>query len=198
MRDYSPRFSVRIVVEGDEEEHYLRALKGLDLFSPKACVSVKNAGNISRVLPVFQNEFSSGKYDLVLTYCDTENSNIDYRRLKSELCNYLGVGGVDDIVFFGAPETMIVLINHFSLTPVRSIPKDKPSQGKMLLKLAINFPDKTYQAKQHQLESIDGKINKDNYAQMKMNISQLPTLDSKPCGTNSLALWEGLEETSIR
>jgi len=51
MTDYSPRFSVRIVVEGDEEEHYLLALKGLNLFSPKACVSVKNAGNISRVLP---------------------------------------------------------------------------------------------------------------------------------------------------
>lgn len=196
--DYSPRLSVRIVAEGDEEEQYLLALKRLCVFSSKVCVTVKNAGNISRVLPVFQNEFRSGKYNLVFTYCDTENSNIDYNNLKIGLSSFFGVGNVDDIVFFGAPQTMIVLINHFSSIPVRSISQDKPSQGKALNRLGINFPGKIYQATQHQLESIDNKITKQNYIQMKANISQLPISDKKPFATNSLQLWNGLDAASLQ
>jgi hypothetical protein len=187
---------VRIVVEGAEEESYLLALKSLNVFSKKLSVSVKSADSISRVLPVFQNEFSSGKYDLVLVYCDTEGQSIDYKNLKQGLALFFGVKDVSDLLYFGSPETMIVLINHFSLAPQMSIPSDKAAQGRLLRKLGVNFPDKTYQASQAQLEAIHRKITLSNYQTMKMNIAHLPSSDSSLFATNALALWEGLESPS--
>lgn len=178
-----------IVCEGYEEYDYINRLKQCDVWSDGYSVKPQNAKSLDNVFAVYQNEYQSDNYDLVVVYCDTEKNPYEKFNTMCEKINKFHDKQVtQDIVYFVNPCTLQVILSHFSKVKLKS--NQKTDNANLVERLT---GVQEYIAKRKQREAIMVKVNKKNYSVMKINISDLPTDYVKCPSTNFIELLSYLE-----
>ena len=94
----------------------------------------------------------------------------------------------DDVVMFGNPCTMQIMLSHFSNVKLTS--QNKNINAKYI-KQYIGVEN--YKATEEQRKELFRKIKRENYEIMKENISELSTNDGLPSSTNFLQFLDKLE-----
>ena len=189
MREIKGR-KICIICEGDEEEEYISALLKKNVFSSKYDFKkIINAKSFFNVLPRYTERYQSNSYDLVLIFCDTDKGPSDkYINLKKKINELHGNDVADDIVIFGNPCTMQIILSHFGEIKLTS--QSKAVNAKYIEKFTgiVN-----YKATKEQREELFGMIKRDNYETMKENVKKLSTNDKDTSSTNILKFIENFE-----
>lgn len=179
-----------IICEGSEEEEYIEALLKRDVFSKKYHFKkIINAKSFFNILPRYTERFQTNSYDLVLIFCDTDKGPSDkYIDLKKRINKLHDVDVADDIIIFGNPCTMQIILSHFGEIKLTSQSKAVNSE---YIKNLTNISN--YKATNEQRTELFKKIKKDNYKIMKKNIAKLSTNDKDTSSTNFLKFIENFE-----
>lgn len=189
MREIKGR-KICIICEGDEEEEYIGALLKKDVFSEKYDFKkIINAKSFFNILPRYTERFQSNSYDLVLILCDTDKGPSDkYIDLKKKINELHDADVADDIIIFGNPCTMQIILSHFGEIKLTS--QSKAVNAKYIKDLT---GISNYKATKEQRIELFGKIRRDNYKVMKKNIAKLSTNDKDTSSTNFLRFIENFE-----
>ncbi len=183
---------VCIVCEGDEEFAYISKLKQLKVFSNKLTINPLNADGISKIFDMYSNAYQSDNYDLVVIFCDTDNNPfIQYKDLKKQVKDFHGLNkntDVLDLICFGNPCTMQIILSHFNNVKLKSRLK---SVNAMIIKNLTGVDD--YRATKHQIDCIMKKITLHNFQTMKCNLNDISQQDTTTPSTNFLKMLSNLE-----
>lgn len=179
-----------IICEGDEERDYIKALLNKNVFSTKYSFTEPiNAKSINNIFNRYTDRYQSNSYDLVLIFCDTDKGPSDaYKNLKRKINDFHDANVADDIVIFGNPCTMQIIISHFA-------DKKLTSQSKHINSKYIEDYThiKNYDASETKRKELFGLIKRSNYEIMKKNIRKLSTNDADISSTNFLKFIEKFE-----
>ena len=114
MRKYKGK-KICIICEGYEEFDYIETLKNKAVFSEKYNFIAINSKSINTIMARYQERYQSASYSLVLIFCDTDKGPSDkYKEIKQKINEFHGEDVADDIVIFGNPCTMQIIISHFA------------------------------------------------------------------------------------
>lgn len=189
MREIKGR-RICIICEGDEEEGYINALLKKNVFSDKYNFSNPiNAKSFFNIFPRYTEKFQSNSYDLVLIFCDTDKGPSEkYIDLKKKINELHDADVADDIIIFGNPCTMQIILAHFG--EIRLTSQSKAVNAKHIK----NFTGiANYKATKEQREELFRMIKRDNYKIMKVNVKKLSTNDKDTSSTNILKFVENFE-----
>lgn len=171
-----------VICEGFEEFEYIETLDKKSVFSPKYEFVLINAKSINTIFARYQQKYQSDSYSLVLVFCDTDKGPSNrYLELKRKINEFHDADVADDIVIFGNPCTMQIMLSHFEEVKLTS--QSKSVNGEYIEKL-VGISN--YKATEEQRKEFFGKIKRENYEVMKENISRLPTNDEEISSTNFL------------
>mgnify|MGYP005773676873 CR=1 FL=1 len=180
-----------IICEGNEEKDYMSALINKQVFSDNYCfVEPINAKSINNIFNRYTDRYQSNSYDLVLVFCDTDKGPSDkYKEIKQKINEFHGNKVADNIVIFGNPCTMQIILAHFAEIKLTS--QSKSVNSKYIEKYTgiVN-----YKANEEQRKELFGKINRRNYENMKKNVAKLSTDDNITSSTNILKFIEKFEK----
>lgn len=179
-----------IICEGDEEEEYIKALLKKNVFSDKYNFSDPiNVKSFFNIFPRYNEKFQSNSYDLVLILCDTDKGPSNkYIELKKKINELHDSDVADDIIIFGNPCTMQIILSHFGKIKLTSQSKSVNA------KYIENFTGiVNYKATKEQREKLFGMIKRDNYETMKENVKKLSTNDQDTSSTNILKFIKNFE-----
>ena len=179
-----------IICEGDEEEEYIKALLKKNVFSDKYNFSDPiNVKSFFNIFPRYNEKFQSNSYDLVLILCDTDKGPSNkYIELKKKINELHDSDVADDIIIFGNPCTMQIILSHFGKIKLTSQSKSVNA------KYIENFTGiVNYKATKEQREKLFGMIKRDNYKTMKENVKKLSTNDQDTSSTNILKFIKNFE-----
>lgn len=179
-----------IICEGDEEKDYINALLNKKVFSEKYCFSDPiNAKSINNIYNRYTDRYQSNSYDLVLIFCDTDKGPSEkYKEIKQRINDFHGIDIADDIIIFGNPCTMQIILSHFK--DIKLTSQSKHVNAKYIEELA---GIKGYDATEEQRKNLFSKIKRNNYEIMKENIKKLSTNDEDTSSTNFLKFIENFE-----
>lgn len=178
-----------IICEGFEEIDYLNALINKAVFSNKYDFVLINSKSINNISSIYQIRYQSNSYDLVLVFCDTDKfPSIKYKEIKGEINEFHEKTVADDIVIFGNPCTMQIILSHFAEIKLTSQSKTRNSK---FIEKYIGI--KNYKATEAQRKELFSKIKRSNYKKMKENIKKLSTDDNVTSSTNILKFMEKFE-----
>jgi len=179
-----------IICEGDEEKDYMNALINKNVFSNKYYfVEPINAKSINNIFNRYTDKYQSNSYDLVLVFCDTDKEpSIKYKAIKQKINEFHGADVADDLIIFGNPCTMQIILSHFA--EIRLTSQSKSINAKHIEKLTGIT---NYKATEEQRKELFGKIKRDNYEKMKENVKKLSTNDEETSSTNILKFIERFE-----
>lgn len=181
MRNSSER-KICVICEGFEELDYLNALINKAVFSNKYEFVLVNSKSINNISSIYQIRYQSNSYDLVLVFCDTDKlPSARYKEIKDEIDEFHGRDVADEIVIFGNPCTMQIILSHF--TEIKLTSQSKSVNSKYIEQYVgiIN-----YKATDEQRKELFSKIKRSNYEKMKENIAKLSTDDNVVSSTNIL------------
>lgn len=183
-----------IICEGYEELEYIETLKSKSVFSNKYEIITVNAKSINAIISRYQDRFQSDSYSLVLIFCDTDKKPYDkYIELKNKINRFHGINIADEIIIFGNPCTMQIILSHFGEILLKS--QSKSVNSKYIKELVgIN----NYKASKEQRKKLFGNIKRENYFKMKENISKLSIKDNDVPSTNILKFLERLESEDMQ
>lgn len=180
---------ILIICEGYEEYDYLDRLKKCGVWSKKYDIKLKNAKALDNILPHYQYEFQNSNYDIIFIFCDTELAPYSqYKKLIETVNDYHGKSVAKQIVYFGNPCTMQLILSHFG--SVRLTTNSKTANSKQIRTLTGVLD---YNALDNQRAAIMKKITAFNYTTMKSNFSKLSNDDKVVPSTNFLELLNNLE-----
>lgn len=164
-----------IICEGNEEFFYLDRLKSLGVWKPIYDIHLVNAEGNGNIPARYQDRYQNGDYEMVFVFCDTERKpHEQYRDIKRKIDAFHGVEAVsDEIVIFGNPCTMQIVIKHW-LDVRLSSPAKRRNTG--LIKDATGLED--YKAKAEQITELMKHINADNYEIMSERVKLLDCRDT--------------------
>ena len=178
-----------IICEGFEEIDYLSTLINKAVFSNKYNFVLINSKSINNISNIYQIRYQSDSYDLVLAFCDTDKSpSKRYKEIKSEINEFHEKNVADDIIIFGNPCTMQIILSHFAEIKLTS--QSKSVNSKYIEKY---IGIKNYKATNEQRKELFGKIKRNNYEKMKENVAKLTTNDQEISSTNILKFVERFE-----
>lgn len=188
MRKYKGK-KICIICEGFEEQEYIEALNSKAVFSDKYDFITVNAKSLNTIMARYQEKFQSDSYSLVLIFCDTDKGPSEqYKELKRKINAFHDKDIADDIIIFGNPSTMQIIISHFAKVKLTS--QSKIVNGKYI-KEYIGIEN--YKATEEQRKELFSKIKRDNYKTMKENVSKLSTNDKDLSSTNILKFIKNFE-----
>ena len=188
MKKYSGK-KICIICEGYEELEYIEALKNKAVFSNKYDFLTVNAKSINTIIARYQQKFQSDSYSLVLIFCDTDKGPSEkYKELKKKINEFHDTDIADDIIMFGNPCTMQIILSHFAKIKLTS--QSKSVNAKYIEKLT---GIKNYKATDEQRKELFSKIKRDNYETMKENVKKLSTIDKDLSSTNILKVIQKFE-----
>lgn len=171
-----------IICEGYEEYDYMESLKNKCVFSNKYDFKLVNVKSINNIVPRYQEKYQSDSYSLVLIFCDTDKGPSDkYKEIKQKINDFDERNVANEIIIFGNPCTMQIILSHFSQIKLSS--QRKSVNSKYIEKL---IGIKNYKATDEQRKMLFGKIKRDNYNTMKENLKSLSTNDEEISSTNFL------------
>ncbi len=181
---------ILIICEGNEEYEYLSKLKASNVWSHNFSVDLKNAESIDNIAPIYEYNYQSRNYKLIVVFCDTEmNPYRQFISLKKKIDSVHGKNASKHVVFFVNPCTMQIILSHFSTVSLTSNSKNANSK----LIQSLTGITEEYRATKKQLSSIMKKIDCDNYQIMKSNIATLPTTSTFIPSSNVLILFDNLD-----
>lgn len=188
MRNINAK-KICIICEGYEELDYFDTLKSKSIFSKKYEIKTVNAKSINNIVSIYQDKYRSDLYVLVLIFCDTDKVPYEkYKEIKRKINEFHDANVADDIIIFGNPCTMQIILSHFALIKLTS--QSKSINSKYIERLT---GIKNYKATEEQRKELFSKIKRENYNIMKENIKQLSTNDNDISSTNILKFLECLE-----
>ena len=116
-----------IICEGDEEYEYLEKLISLDVWSKEYCFQLENAEGNGNIPARYQDKYQNSSSDLVLVFCDTDKKPYEqYVDIKRKINEFHGVeNAADQIVIYGNPCTMQIIIEHWDDVVLSSHKKKK-------------------------------------------------------------------------
>lgn len=184
-----------IICEGYEENDYIKVLLNKKVFSDVYNFAEPiNAKSINNIFPRYVDKYQSNSYDLVLIFCDTDKEpSKKYKEIKAMINAFHNNNVADDIIIFGNPCTMQIILAHFDGIKLTS--QSKSVNAKYIEKLT---GIKNYKATEEQRKKLFGKITRGNYKTMKENVRKLPTNDEKVSSTNILKFIENFEKDDDR
>jgi hypothetical protein len=178
-----------IICEGYEELEYIEALKSKAGFSDKYEFITVNAKSINTIIARYQEKYQSDSYSLVLVFCDTDRIPSEkYRMLKQKINEFHGRDVADEIVIFGNPCTMQIILSHFD--KIRLTSQSKSVNSEYIEKYT---GIKDYKATQEQRKILFNQISRSNYNTMKENIKKLSSNDEIISSSNFLKFIEKFE-----
>lgn len=178
-----------IICEGFEEIDYLNALINKSVFSDKYEFVLINSKSINNISTIYQIRYQSNSYDLVLVFCDTDKlPSKRYNKIKQEINEFHEKNIADDIIIFGNPCTMQIILSHFAEIKLTSQSKSVNSE---YIEKYVGI--KNYKATDEQRKELFGKIKRSNYEKMKENVAKLSTDDNEVSSTNILKFIEKFE-----
>ena len=189
MREIKER-RICIICEGDEEEEYIDSLIKKNVFSMKYDFKkVINAKSFFNILPRYTEKYQSNSYDLVLIFCDTDRGPSEkYKDLKKRINELHDADVADNVIIFGNPCTMQIILSHFGEIKLTS--QSKAVNAKHIRR----FTGITnYKATKEQRAELFGMIRRNNYEVMKKNIAKLSTNDNDTSSTNFLIFVKNFE-----
>ena len=195
MRTIKAQHRLCVICEGSEEFQYLKRLKELGVWSDIYSIKLINVGSIDNIAPRYQYEFSQIGYDLIFVFCDTETAPYEqFKRMKEKIGNLYQKGKASDkLVIFANPCTMQIVLSHFEKVRLRT--NSKSANGRLIERLTGIAE---YRAKAGQLDAISKLLTKENYDEMKENLSDMSTeLEIVP-STNFLQFVERLESNDAK
>ena len=195
MRTIKAQHRLCVICEGSEEFQYLKRLKELGVWSDIYSIKLINVGSIDNIAPRYQYEFSQIEYDFIFVFCDTETAPYEqFKRMKEKIDNLYQKGKASDkLVIFANPCTMQIVLSHFEKVRLRT--NSKSANGRMIERLTGIAE---YRAKTGQLDAISKLLTKENYDEMKENLSDTATeLEIVP-STNFLQFVERLESNDAK
>ena len=188
MRKYSGK-KICIICEGYEELDYIEALRNKAVFSNKYDFITVNAKSINTIIARYQEKFQSDSYSLVLIFCDTDKGPSEkYKEIKQKINEFHEADVADDIIIFGNPCTMQIILSHFAEIKLTS--QSKSVNAKYIENLT---GIQNYKATDEQRKELFSKIKRDNYNVMKENVKKLSTNDEELSSTNILNFIEKFE-----
>lgn len=188
MRKYKGK-KICIVCEGYEEVDYIETLKHKGVFSEKYDFVTINAKSINNIIPQYQEKYQSDSYYLVLIFCDTDKGPSEqYKEIKRKVNELHAVDIADQIVIFGNPCTMQIILSHFDAVKLTS-------QSKVINSEVIEKYTgiKNYKATEDQRKELFNHIKRSNYEKMKENVKKLSDNDEEISSTNILKFLEKFE-----
>ena len=179
-----------IICEGDEERDYIKTIISKNVFSDKYNFSEPiNAKSINNIYTRYVDKYQSNSYDLVLIFCDTDKGPSEkYIEIKKMINEFHEEDIADDIIIFGNPCTMQIILSHFGEIRLTSQSK---SVNAYYIKQFTGIVN--YKATEKQRKQLFGKIRRDNYETMKKNVEKLSTNDKEISSTNILKFIENFE-----
>ena len=195
MRTIKAQHRLCVICEGSEEFQYLKRLKELGVWSDIYSIKLINVGSIDNIAPRYQYEFSQIGYDLIFVFCDTETAPYEqFKRMKEKIDNLYQKGKASDkLVIFANPCTMQIVLSHFGKVRLRS--NSKSANGRLIERLTGIAE---YRAKAGQLDAISKLLTKENYDEMKENLSDTATELGIVPSTNFLQFVERLESNDAK
>lgn len=188
MRKYKGK-KICIICEGYEELDYIETLKSKAVFSNKYDFITVNAKSINTIIARYQEKYQSDSYSLVLIFCDTDKGPSEkYKEIKQKINDFHGEDVTDDIVIFGNPCTMQIILSHFAEIKLTSQSKTINSK---YIKEYVGIDN--YKATDEQRKELFSKIKRNNYEKMKENVAKLSTDDNVISSTNILKFIENFE-----
>ena len=178
-----------IICEGFEELEYIEALNKKAVFASKYEFVLVNAKSINTIFARYQQKYQSDSYSLVLIFCDTDKGPSEkYLELKRKINEFHDADVADDIVIFGNPCTMQIMLSHFA--EIRLTSQSKSVNSEYIEKL-VGISN--YKATEEQRKDFFSKIRRENYEMMKENIAKLSTNDEEISSTNFLKFIQYFE-----
>ena len=188
MRKFKEQ-KICIICEGYEELEYFETLKRKAIFSNKYNFITINAKSINTIIARYQEKFQSDSYVLVLIFCDTDKGpSKKYKEIKEKINEFHEANIADDIIIFGNPCTMQIILSHFAQIKLTS--QSKSVNAKYIEKLT---GIKNYKATEEQRKELFNKIKRKNYEDMKNNVGQLSQNDNETSSTNILKFLKKFE-----
>lgn len=181
---------VCVICEGDEEYCYLSRLKEIGVWDDHYDVELINAGGNGNIPALYQDKYQNDSSDIVLVFCDTERKPYEqYIDIKRKIDEFHGVdGAADEVVFFGNPCTMEVIVKHWADVNLNSPAK---KVNATIIKHYTGVDN--YKAKKKQLDEIMEHINAENYGDMKKRVAIMSNDDKEKNSSNFDRLAEHLE-----
>lgn len=140
--------------------------------------NVEGNGNIPAW---YQDKYQNGTYDLVLIFCDTDRKPYEqYADIKRKINEFHGIENVaDQVVIFGNPCTMQIIIEHWNHRVLNS--NNKKKNAPVIFDLT---GVEGYKGKREQRRELFSKITRENYWEMRERLKKLPDDDTVEGSTN--------------
>ncbi len=179
-----------IICEGTEEYAYLSRIRELGVWSNIYQVDLVNADGNGNLPARYQDKYQNDSYDLVLVFCDTDRKPYEqYNDIKKKIDTFHGIDGISNqLVIFGNPCTMQIIISHWTDTVLTS-PSKKKNAPLILECTGIE----NYDAHREQIESLVSLITDDNYSKMKEKMMTITQKDTITPSSNFGVLMQRLE-----
>lgn len=182
---------ILIICEGYEETEYLESIKKLNVWD-NYDIDLINAESNGSLFSLYQYHYQNDNYDLVLIMADTDRPTYDsFLLVLKKINDFHDVENfADNIVIFGNPCTMQIILNHFSNECIYVLKSNKKKNGPLIYSLT-GVAD--YDAHADQRKAIFDQININNYNIMKTNISKCSHKYYEISSTNFLKFVDNLE-----
>lgn len=178
-----------ILCEGYEEYDYINRLSELKVWNGAYEITAKNAKGLDNIAPIYQNEFHSDNFDLIVIFCDTElPPYAQFKNLQRKINLFHDKNIAKYIIFFANPCSMQIILSHFDSVELHT--NSKLLNTPLIVKLAGL---RSYNAKASQRAQLMRRIDRENYYQMRANVSTLDTDFKVNPSTNFLGLILNLE-----
>lgn len=170
-----------IICEGNEEYEYLEKLISLDVWSKEYCFQLENAEGNGNIPARYQDRYQNSSSDLVLVFCDTDKKPYEqYVDIKRKISEFHGIeNAADQIVIYGNPCTMQIIIEHWDDVVLDSHKKNK--NAPIIFHLT---GIEGYKGRADQRQELFSRITKENYQKMCERIKKLPSDDTIKGSTN--------------
>lgn len=170
-----------IICEGDEEYEYLEKLISLGVWNEEYCFVLENAEGNGNIPARYQDKYQNGAYDLVLVFCDTDRKPYEqYVDIKRKINEFHGIeNAADQVIIFGNPCTMQIIIEHWDDVVLGSNSKKK--NAPVIFDLT---GVEGYKGRKEQRRELFSRITTENYQQMRERLKKLPADDTVEGSTN--------------
>lgn len=187
---FSDKDRICIICEGGEEYDYLNRLKQLHVWNERYEITLDNADGNGNIPARYQDKYQNGSYDVVFVFCDTDKKPYEqYADIKRKINDFHGLpDAADEIVIFGNPCTMQIVLEHWADVKLKS------SAKKINASLIAEYTGvENYKGRSDQRQRIMREITAENYREMRQRVKRLDSSDSSAGGSNFDRLTDFLE-----
>ncbi len=189
----SKKKKIYLICEGYEEYDYMDKLKVLNKWNDQYEFVLDNAEGNTKIVAKYNSLYSSGTYDCILIFCDTDGTPYEtYLDIKRKIDKVHGVeNSSKEVVIFGNPCTMQIILSHFEGIALTSHKKeDNRVEIRRLTGIA------KYTAKESQRKRLFKLISEENYNEMVKNCERLSLDDTIVPSTNFDVFMHNFSESS--